>query len=72
MKTWLKILCPLLLVAAMIYAGRQWSGGELRRAVEQTRRELRQQGFKTELTDFNFTLPADISARANTIVSASQ
>ena len=58
MKTWLKILCPLLLVAAMIYAGRQWSGGELLRAVVQTLRELRQHGFKTERTDLNFTLPS--------------
>jgi len=48
-------LCPLLL----------WrSGGSEQRAVEETRRALRQQGFKTDLADFDFSTSDELRARA--------
>lgn len=34
------------------------------RAVEETRRALRQQGFKTDLTEFDFPVPYELRARA--------
>jgi hypothetical protein len=72
MKNWLRILSALLIVAACLYGCRQLSNDSLHTSIEQTRRKLRQQGFRTELYDFNFALPAEIAARANAIISAGQ
>lgn len=72
MKKWLIILGTLLMVGVVLYGYRQQSGNRLCASVEETRRQLRQQGFRTDLADFNFTLPADFSARASAIISAGQ
>ncbi len=72
MKKWLSILGTLLIVGVAFYGYRQQSGNSLRASVEESRRQLRQQGFRTDLANFNFTLPAEFSARANAITSAGQ
>ena len=72
MKKWRKILGSLLIVAIVIYGYRRWTEHRPRVSVEEIRRPLRQQGFRTELSDFNFTSPADTSARASAIISAGQ
>jgi hypothetical protein len=46
-----------------------WTGGSLRASVDETRRELRRQGFRTELSNFNFALSAEINVRASAITS---
>jgi hypothetical protein len=46
------------------------SAGE--RAVEAARRELRQQGFKTDLTEFDFSTSADASARAEVLLAVAR
>lgn len=42
-----------------------------RRDLEQTRRELRQQGFKTELSEFDFTTSPELHARERALTNAS-
>jgi len=40
------------------------------RAVEETKRALRQQGFKTDLTEFNFSASAEFRARTAALTFA--
>src|SRR5437667_10716572 len=40
------------------------SDGSEQKALEETRRALHQQGFKTDLTEFNFSTPDEMRARA--------
>src|SRR6185312_9966684 len=42
-----------------------------RKAVEETRRALRQQGFKVDLTEFNFSTSDELRARARALTNAS-
>ncbi len=42
------------------------------RSVEETRRALRQQGFKTDLTEFNFSTSAELRARAAALTGTSE
>lgn len=42
-----------------------------RRELEQTRRELRQQGFKTELSEFDFTTSPELRTRERALTNAS-
>ena len=72
MKKWLKILVILLMVPIIMYGYRQWTRHDLRASVEEIRRQLRQQGFKTDLSDFNFTLSAEASTRADAIIATGQ
>jgi hypothetical protein len=41
--------------------------GNLQKAVEETRLALRQQGFKTELTEFDFSTPSETWARVGAL-----
>ncbi|NOS71288.1 MAG: hypothetical protein HOP33_15315 [Verrucomicrobia bacterium] len=46
------------------------SGNPARRSAEKTRRELRQQGFKTDLSDFNFSTSPELLQREQAITNA--
>ncbi len=72
MKKWLTILTAVLLLTVVVFCFRQRTEHSLRTSVEETRRQLRRQNFRTDLSDFNFSLPADVSARANEIISLGQ
>jgi hypothetical protein len=71
MKKWLKVIGILLIVAVAIIGWGRWSNHKLRASVEETRRQLQREGFKTELTDFNLTLAGEMRQRANVIVATS-
>jgi hypothetical protein len=47
------------------------SGGVEQRALEETRRALRQQGFKTDLGEFNFSTSEELRARAAPLTNLS-
>lgn len=72
MKKWLSIFGAFLIILVVVYGYPQCTTDRLRASVSETRRELRQQGFKTELSDFNFAWPAEINARADAITAAGQ
>ena len=72
MKKSLKIISALVIVLVCLYGYRQWSRNTLALSVEKARRELREQPFRTELTDFSFTLPAEAGARSDAVLSAGQ
>ncbi len=68
MKTFWKIA----LVAALVALGAIFlfrPDHRERDAVEQTRRELRQQGFKTDLAEFNFSTTPELRARAAAVTN---
>ncbi|EEF57938.1 hypothetical protein [Pedosphaera parvula] len=46
------------------------SGSGARKALEQTKRSLREQGFKLELKEFKLAVPPDLGARAAAITNA--
>src|SRR5215471_9953619 len=56
------ILLALVLIIAMSTA-LFWPGNRARRTTERTRLLLRQQGFKTDLADFDSSIPETIRAR---------
>ncbi len=70
MKKLFKVIGMLLIVAVGLYGWREWSNHKLRASVEETRQQLQRAGFKTELTDFNLTPPAELQRRAETITNA--
>ena len=68
MKTRLAILpwgtAGILLAIGVIGVVLLWRGpGPEQKALEDTRQSLRQQGFKTDLSDFNFSTPPEIRSR---------
>src|SRR2546425_484603 len=46
------------------------SDGGAQKALEETRRALRQQGFKTDLTEFTFSTSGELRARAAALTNA--
>ena len=68
MKLRWKILAGLTVVAACTVMLFRPDHRE-RDALEQTRRELRAQGFKTDLADFNLSIPPELRARAATLTN---
>ena len=54
-------LVALVALAAVILLRRD---GNERKSAQDTRRELRRQGFKTDLADFNFSTSDELRARA--------
>jgi hypothetical protein len=72
MKRFLTIAGVLMAIGLIAYAWLTWSERELRVAVEETRRRVRQEGFRTDLSDFNFALSAEATNRAGTISAASE
>ena len=59
------IIAALVLVASVLCAVLLWPlGGNEKRMVAETRQALRAQGFKTELSEFDFSSPDDSRARA--------
>jgi hypothetical protein len=65
-----KIWVGLAVVAvACVFIGTHWTNSA-QTALEQTRRELRQQGFKIDLADFNFSTSPEIRARAAALTTA--
>src|ERR1043166_7404122 len=60
-------------IALAAFAILWWpSGNAAKKAVEETRRSLRQQGYKIDLAEFDFSKPADDRARAAALTSAGQ
>jgi hypothetical protein len=60
-------------VAALVVIGAVLmftSSNPARRSAEKTRLELRQQGFKTDLSDFNFSTSPELRQREQTITNA--
>jgi hypothetical protein len=47
------------------------SSNPARRSAEKTRRELRQQGFKTDLSDFDFSTSPELRQREHAITNVS-
>ena len=72
MKKSLKVFGVLLLGAIVAYGCFRWSGQGFRHSVEETRRQLRAEGFRTELSDFDFTLTAELAARSSEITSVAE
>ena len=72
MNKGLKISGILLMVLMLLYGYRRWTTHSFRASVDETRRQLREQDFKTDLSDFDFASPAEINARADTIIAAGQ
>lgn len=72
MIRWFKIAGALLIVLLVFYGYRQWVRQSIRAEVNETRRLIRQQGFKTDLSDFDFTSTDQINERAALIIEAGQ
>lgn len=72
MKRWLKIAGVLLPIALAVFGWFAWSGHTLRASVERIRLQLRQQGLRTELSDFTFALSTESTNRAQTIIAAGE
>ncbi|HEX5221356.1 MAG TPA: hypothetical protein VFZ59_17460 [Verrucomicrobiae bacterium] len=70
MKKRFKAIGAVVIVAVGLYGWREWSHHKLRASVEETRQQLRRDGFKTELTDFNLSPPADSRQRAEAITNS--
>ena len=62
-------LCLASLVAASIWL---YSGNDARDKADRTRRELKRQGFKLQLSDFRFDKSSDLRARAAEITAAAE
>jgi hypothetical protein len=69
-KRWFKITAALFVFGVIGYICLDWSDRGLRASVEETRRRVRREGFRTDLADFNFALSVDASNRAGTIIAA--
>src|SRR5512140_2569817 len=62
---WRRIIMFGALAVAAIWACLLWVASDSdQRAVERTRRALRREGFKTDLSDFDFSAPAKMRQRA--------
>lgn len=59
-----------LFVGCACVSGVLCSDGELQQAVQRTRGALREQGFKTDLADFNFCISDAQRARAAALTNA--
>jgi len=70
-RWFLKILLAAAVLALIVAGLVVGTDQGIQKRLEQTRRELRAHGFKTELSDFDFTVPADMASRAAAIVAVS-
>src|SRR5437660_9511992 len=70
MKRLWKIIGVLVILAfvALVLVARSKTNEQ--KAAEEARRQLRQQGFKTELSEFNFSTTAELRARATALTNA--
>jgi hypothetical protein len=64
------LTCGLAAVGAICAVLLLRSNNGPQKAVEETRRALRQQGFKTDLTEFNFSTSPELRARAAALTNA--
>src|SRR5438876_1128849 len=64
MKLWRIITVVLVAIVAMCAGVRFFSASKEQKALEQTRRALRQQGFKIDLTEFDFSASGEFRTRA--------
>src|SRR5262245_1556800 len=58
----------LLVIITCIFATRSKTSEQI--AAENTRRQLRQEGFKTELSEFDFSTTPELRARATALTNA--
>ena len=70
MKTVLKILAALVFLALLAVVRSEWLEHRWRASVEQTRRAVRQNNFRTDLADFDFTLAPEFHTRTALVLAA--
>lgn len=70
MKIVLKILGVLVFLALLAVVRSEWLEHQLRASVEQTRRDVRQKKFRTDLADFDFSLAPEFHTRTALVLSA--
>lgn len=70
MKRFLKVAGVSFAIGLIAYHCLDWRGRGLRVSVEETRQQMRRQGFRTDLADFNFALSLAASNRAGAITTA--
>ena len=58
-----KIVCILAVIGIISAGPPACADNAGQKAVEETRQALHQQGFKTDLADFNFSMSAEMRAR---------
>lgn len=69
---WAGIICVVLAgVLIAVFGMQEPDDSAVKKALEETRQSLRQQGFKTDLTDFDLSAPPDVRARSDDIVNNS-
>ena len=70
---WAGIICLALAgVVAAILCLPEPDNTDIKKSLEETRQSLRQQGFKMDLSDFDFSIPADVQSRAEDLVNSGQ
>jgi hypothetical protein len=69
---WVAVFIFIAVILSLIVAGFQESGSskKSRAAVEQTKQMLHAQGFKTDLSEFDFTTPPDVRTREAALKAA--
>ena len=72
MKKLFTILAGLMIVGLVVYGCNQWNEQKLRLVVEESRQELRRDGYRTDLSEFNLTVTEEVRRRTETIIAAGQ